>query len=192
MGRECVTPEEVTAAATTIIDFYRDLLLVAKNTQAVVAPDDFREIIKDTAHLIDKPMEGIDQFITDWVGLVTMLPTLDGESYGEYHFHSIELTFAVDDDLLHRIRRKLKPRRQPWRRWLSPSAPRRPQADAERQRQWAAAEAERQRQAAAEAERQRQAAAEAERQRQAAEQLRLKRQRAEAEDEERVRKAAVA
>jgi restriction system protein len=192
LGRESVTPEEVTAAAATIIDFYRDLLLVAKNTQAVVAPDDYREIIKNTAHLIDKPMEGIDQFITDWVGLVTMLPTLDGESYGEYHFHSIELTFEVDDDLLHRIRRKLKSRRQPWRRWLSPSAPSRREADAERQRQWATAEAERQRKAAAaEAERQRKAAAEAERQRKAAEQLRLKRQREEAE-EERLRKAAVA
>ena len=33
MGRENVTPDEVTVAAATVIDYYKDLLLLARNTR---------------------------------------------------------------------------------------------------------------------------------------------------------------
>lgn len=113
-------PRTITDAASIVSDFYRANLLLARETRGVVAHDDYAGIIQDMAHLVDGPLEGVDQFITKLVGFIAALPTLQRHAGGRTEAHLLELEIDANDVLMKRIERQLRYQRQPWRRWFWP------------------------------------------------------------------------
>jgi hypothetical protein len=113
------TPEDVTAAATFIIDFYRGLLMLARQTRGVEARPDYGDVIDNMAHLVDAPLDGVDQFIAQTLGFIAVMPSLGWRDSDATSFHTLVLKIDSDDALLNRIGRQLKILRQPWRRWFS-------------------------------------------------------------------------
>lgn len=105
------TTGEVTAAATLITDFWRAILLLAREVRGVEAPKDYSEVLDNLASLVGSYVDGLDTFITRLVGFLTVLPTLVR--------HRAALG-VPDYVLLHRIKQQIKHLRQPWRRWLRP------------------------------------------------------------------------
>ena len=114
------TPREITNAATIVSDFYRANLLLARETRSVVAPNEFAGILENIAQLVDRPLEGVDQFITKFVGFVADLPTLQRRAGGRTEKHLLQIEIDADGALMKRINRQLRQQRQPWRRWLWP------------------------------------------------------------------------
>lgn len=116
------TPETIIAAASFVTDYYRANLLLARNTRGVVTRDDYVEVIKDMARLVDRPLECVDQWITALVGFIGVLPTLERNLHADTEsHHSLVLDIDLDDDeRLKRIKRQLNCLRQPWRRWVWP------------------------------------------------------------------------
>ncbi len=114
------TPQAITEAAAIVIDFYRANLLLARETRAVEARDEYAGIIENIAHLVDRPLEGVDQFIAKFVGFIGDLPTLQRRAGGRTEKHPIQLEIEADGVLMKRINRQLRYQRQPWRRWLWP------------------------------------------------------------------------
>jgi hypothetical protein len=58
--------------------------------------------------LVDRPLEGIDQWITKLVGFAAILPTLErSRPADEREAHTLALELELDDVLLDRIRRRL-------------------------------------------------------------------------------------
>jgi hypothetical protein len=113
-------PDSIKAAASRVIAFYRANLMLARKVRGVATPDEYREIIENTAHLVDRSLEGVDQFITQLLGTLAMLPSLQQRNLGHREFHPILLNLHMDNALAMRIVRQLNFRRQPWRRWLWP------------------------------------------------------------------------
>ncbi|MBS4729856.1 hypothetical protein MSM1_19990 [Mycobacterium sp. SM1] len=102
------TPRDVTAAAEAVIDFYKANLLLARTVRGVTARADLVEIIDDIAHLVDRPLEGVDRWITKIVGFAAILPTLEqSSSTDQRERHELSLDLRFDDVLLDRIRRRL-------------------------------------------------------------------------------------
>lgn len=116
------TPETIIAAASIVTDYYRANLLLARNTRGVVTRDDYVDVIKDMARLVDRPLECVDRWLTTLVGFIGVLPTLERnlDADTESH-HSLVLDIDLDVDVrLKRIKRQLDCLRQPWRRWIWP------------------------------------------------------------------------
>lgn len=65
-------------------------------------------------------MEGVDRFITKFVGFIADLPTLQRRAGGRTETYPIQLEIDADSVLMKRINRQLRYQRQPWRRWLWP------------------------------------------------------------------------
>lgn len=102
------TPRDVTAAAEAVIDFYKANLLLARTVRGVTARADFVETIEDIAHLVDRPLEGVDRWITKIVGFAAILPTLEqSSSTDQREAHALTLDLRFDEVLLDRIRRRL-------------------------------------------------------------------------------------
>ncbi|MBZ4538559.1 hypothetical protein GBP59_03730 [Mycobacterium avium subsp. hominissuis] len=58
------TTGEVTAAATLITDFWRAILLLAREVRGVEAPKDYSEVLDNLASLVGSYVDGLDTFIT--------------------------------------------------------------------------------------------------------------------------------
>lgn len=114
------SPERITAAADRLANFYKANLLLARRTRGTTAPAEYRNVIEDTAHLVDPNLAAIDRLISDAVGFVTMFPTMERNLHGRREFHTIPLVIQMDSRRLSQILRQLKRLRQPWRRWLWP------------------------------------------------------------------------
>jgi hypothetical protein len=112
------TPNEVTAAATLVTDFYRANLVIARETRGVGAPDAYVEVIDDMARLVDRPLSDVDRFITAIVGFIAVIPTFAWQESDATEFHTLALNIGSDDALEDRISQQLKRLRQPWRRWF--------------------------------------------------------------------------
>ncbi|GAY16181.1 hypothetical protein [Mycobacterium sp. shizuoka-1] len=114
------TPQDVTAAATVVIDFYRNNLILARDTRGVEAPDGYRAVIDDMARLVDASLDGVDRFVSQLVGFVAVIPSLGWRESDATEFHTLALTVDCDDALMDSIARQLKTLRRPsWRSWLS-------------------------------------------------------------------------
>jgi hypothetical protein len=114
------TRREVTAAATLFTDFYRAILLLAREVRGVDTPGDYAEVMDNLALLVGFHLDGVDDFITRVVGFITVLPTLARNNPGSREYHSLGLELDPDYALMNRIKRQIKYLRQPWRRWLRP------------------------------------------------------------------------
>jgi hypothetical protein len=114
------TPRAITEAAAIVTDFYRANLLLAREVRGVAARNEYAGIIENIAHLVDRPLVGVDRFITKFVGLVASLPQLHGRAGGRMEEHPLQLEIDADSVLMKRINRQLLHQRQPWRRWLWP------------------------------------------------------------------------
>lgn len=69
--------------------------------------------------MVDRPLQGYDQFINDYVGLVTVLPTPECTAPEEAALsHDVILILHVDDELVSEIRRDIAKARQQWSRWF--------------------------------------------------------------------------
>lgn len=113
------TPAEVVAAATLVTDFYRDNLVLARETRGVDGPAHYLEVIDNIARLVDRPLDDVDEFITRIVGFVAVIPKLGWQDSEPTEFHTLALDIGVDDALERRISQQIKRLRQPWRRWFA-------------------------------------------------------------------------
>lgn len=114
------TPRAITDAVAIVIDFYRASLLLARETRGVEARNEYAGIIENIARLVDRPLEGVDRFITKFVGFIGDLPTLQRRAGGRTKKYAMQLEIDADGVLMKRIDRQLRYQRQPWRRWLWP------------------------------------------------------------------------
>lgn len=95
-------------AARHVVDFYEANLLLAYRVRGTDSPRRYRKVIESTSHLVDRNLEGVDQLIADYVGLLRALPTMERNLSDENTSHIVPLNLHQDNQLLKRILRKLK------------------------------------------------------------------------------------
>lgn len=98
-----VDPAAVIGAAEKIIDFYAANLRLARRVRGVSAPDRFAAVLEDTAHLVDRSLEGVDRCVTEYVGTVALLPSVVFRAGGDELCYDIPFTLHMDNALLARI-----------------------------------------------------------------------------------------
>ncbi|MDV7135412.1 hypothetical protein [Williamsia muralis] len=98
-------PDGVLYNANRVMDTYEELLALAARIRGTRAPSTFRDVLKDTSRLVDKPLNGFDTCIDDYARLVEGLPArlITGEDVDE----GVQLTMHMDNDLAARIIKKL-------------------------------------------------------------------------------------
>lgn len=103
------SPAIITRVAATVIDFYEANLLLARDTRRVQVDAKYASIIEDTAHLIDRSLETVDDLITKLVGYIDMLPDLARAATNETPQRlPLELDLdPYDEDRLDRIYQQL-------------------------------------------------------------------------------------
>lgn len=102
-GDEGADPVGVVRAADNIVDFYSGYLHLARRVRGVSAPERFRDVIELTAHLVDRPLTGVDRYISEYVGTVTLLPSLAYTSGSGQLSYEIPFDMDMDNALLARI-----------------------------------------------------------------------------------------
>jgi hypothetical protein len=112
------TRKEVAAAASSVTEFYRAVLLLAREVRGAQVAHDYEDVIDNLVSLVGFHLEGVDDFITRLVGFITILPALAGNDSEGNEYHSLALELDPDYVLLNRIKLQIKRLRQPWRRWF--------------------------------------------------------------------------
>jgi hypothetical protein len=114
------TRREIADAANALIDFYRANLMLGRNVRGTFAKAEYAKAIEDMARLVDMPLQAIDQFITQFVGFMAVVPSIARTGEDVSVSHAMGLDLGLDDALIKRIDRELKFLEQPWRRILWP------------------------------------------------------------------------
>ncbi|MCT7367922.1 hypothetical protein A7R75_02850 [Mycolicibacterium llatzerense] len=112
------TRGDVIAAATPITDYYRGVLLLAREVRGVETSKEFQGVVDNLTRLVSSNLEGVDDFITRFVGLVGVLPTLARNDIGARQYHSLGLELDPDYELIDHIKRQIKRLQRPWRHWF--------------------------------------------------------------------------
>jgi hypothetical protein len=102
------SPDDIAAASKYVVEFFKANLLLAKRVRTTESPRRFRRTIDNTSHLVDRNLEGVDQFVKDYVDGVHALPEMGRNILHDSASHIVPLTLHQDTQLLKRILRKLK------------------------------------------------------------------------------------
>jgi hypothetical protein len=89
--------------ANRVMDFYERLLQIAQRARGVSAPSEFLPVLSNAAHVVDKPLGGMDEFIDYYVDVVRLIPSMVLAAEGENLSEPVPLNLHMDNDLLRRI-----------------------------------------------------------------------------------------
>lgn len=101
-------PDGIVHVATRLMDFYDRYLQLAQRIRGAAAPSEFINVIDTCARLVDEPLNGMEDFIEDYVAVVEAMPARLIAAEGENIDHPIEIRLHVDSELGLEVVRQLK------------------------------------------------------------------------------------
>lgn len=102
-------PEGIRHAGNRLMDFYERLLALAERARGLAAPAEFRELLNNTAHVVDTSLDGFHKFIDEFVVRVEGMPALLLAANGEHVVaEPMVLHFELDQELLDEIVEQLR------------------------------------------------------------------------------------
>jgi hypothetical protein len=94
--------------ATRLMDYYERFLVLAQRARGLAAPSEYTALLNNCARLSEKPIEGFDKFIDEFVDLIGELPDIVSPMSSEtVLMPPIYLSIESDEGLLQTIAQQL-------------------------------------------------------------------------------------
>ncbi|CAM5668356.1 hypothetical protein MAUB1S_04891 [Mycolicibacterium aubagnense] len=94
--------------ANRLMDFYERYIQLANRARGAAAPAQYINVLDTCARLVDGRLAGLDEFIEDYVGLVTDMPQMLIAAEGQTIVRPVALRIHVDDSVLEELLRQIK------------------------------------------------------------------------------------
>lgn len=101
-------PEGIVHVANRLMDLYERYLQLAQRVHGVSAPARFVNVLDTCAHLVDGPLDGLDDFIKDYLAILEGMPARLLAAEGQTIIQPISLRIHVDDEVLQELLRQIR------------------------------------------------------------------------------------
>lgn len=96
-------------AGSRLMDFYERLLALAERARGLAAPSEYRDVLNNTARVVDTSLDGFHKFIDEFVARVAEMPALLLAANGENIVgEPMVLHIETDSELLDTIVEQLR------------------------------------------------------------------------------------